>query len=98
MSKTVFITRNSKEIRDKLEKAGFNICVCAEFDDAVWLDYYPNGHFPYDIHGEGYAGDDNCDLHLTPLERIKDRLKIPGWYAEEKEFFDNVDDFIEKYG
>ena len=45
MSKVVFIKENSPEIRSKLEKAGFSICICATFEDSIWLNYSPNYNF-----------------------------------------------------
>lgn len=97
MSKTVFITQNSPEIRQKLEDAGFSICACALFDCSIWLVYHPDDPFPYDIHGEGYADGCDCDLDLKPLDRIQHRLAKEGYYSKEKEFFDTVEDFLKKY-
>ena len=97
MSKTVFIQQNSPEIRQKLEDAGFSICVCALFDDSIWLVYHPDDPFPYDIHGEGYTNVEDCALDLKPLDRIQRRLAEEGYYSKEREFFDTVEAFLEKY-
>ena len=97
MSKTIFITQNSPEIRQKLEDAGFSICICALFDDSIWLIYHPDNSFPYDIHGEGYTDEEDCDLGLKPLNRIQRRLAEEGYYSKEREFFDTVEDFLKKY-
>ena len=70
MSKIVFITNNSPEIRHKLKEAGFSICVCATFSDSIWLDYHPDEKFPFDIHGSGYADTDDPDFNLSPLFTI----------------------------
>lgn len=97
MSKVVFITNNSPEIRIKLQEAGFNICPCASFKDSIWLDYDPNFSSPNHIHGEGYADEGDLGLNLSPLDRIHRRLKLKGYYSEEREFYPNAEEFLEHY-
>lgn len=47
-----FIRKNTKELRDRLEKLGYKICKCCEFEDAIWLNnYIPTSS----IHGIGYS-------------------------------------------
>ena len=96
MSKVVFIRQNSPEVREKLREAGFNLCICTEFSDSVWLDYHPDGEkLQYDIHGLGYT--DDSLKELQPLERIKRWLTWDGWFCEEREFFDTVEEFLKHY-
>ena len=97
MSKVVFIKQNSPEIRRKLEDAGYSICLCAEFEDAVWLCLYPNEDipFPFDIHGVGPTND--CLEGLPPIERIQKWLEQDDWFPKDREFYDNVDSFLEQY-
>lgn len=46
-----FIRKNSEELQKKLSDMGYDICPCANFEDAVWLDTLPmNGT----VHGVGY--------------------------------------------
>lgn len=97
MSKIVFITKNSKEIRDKLKNAGFSICICASLKDSIWLDYHPEEKFQYDIHGNGYADKDDPDYNLSPIERINHRLSLDWYYSKEREFFDSVEEFLKVY-
>jgi hypothetical protein len=97
MSKTVFITQNSPEIIQKLKDAGFSICACVFFDGSIWLGYHPDNLFPYAIHGEGYADEEDCDLDLKPLDRIQRRLAEESYYSKEREFFDTVEEFLKKY-
>ena len=99
MSRIVFITDNSPEIRDKLKLAGFSICICASFKDSVWLKYRPNEKYPFDIHGFGYCDPGEYVEKLSPIERIKYWLNRENTFLnnEKEEFFDNVDDFIKKY-
>jgi hypothetical protein len=97
MSKIVFITNNSPEIRHKLKEAGFSICICATFSDSIWLDYHPDEKFPFDIHGSGYADTDDPDFNLPPLERIKQRLSLDWYYSKEREFYETVEEFLEHY-
>lgn len=98
MSKIVFITDNSKEIRNKLKEAGFTICDCAEFEDSIWLTYHPDYKMPFDIHGTGYTDKGDWEEKYSPLERIKMRLKESGYYSEEREFYNTVEEFLNKYG
>lgn len=98
MSKIVFIKDNNQEIRRKLKNAGFSVCICAKFYDSVWLIYHPDENFPYDIHGEGYADSGDYDEKHTPEERIQMRLKEDGYYSKEREFYNTVEEFLEKYG
>ena len=49
--KSAFIRKNTKELRDKLEKLGFEICPCTEFENSVWLDICISNK---SIHGIGY--------------------------------------------
>lgn len=75
MSKIVFITQNSPEIREKLEQAGFTVCACASFVDSVWLDYHPEGDFYRDIHGCGHTYPESWEEKYSPLEIIQIRLE-----------------------
>ena len=46
-----FIRKNSKELQKKLADIGYSICLCANFENPVWLNTLPiNGT----IHGKGY--------------------------------------------
>lgn len=45
-----FIRKNTPELREKLEKLGYNICPCALFYDACWLDTNVET-----VHGIGYS-------------------------------------------
>ena len=45
-----FIRKNTPELREKLEKLGYNICPCALFYDACWLDINVDT-----VHGIGYS-------------------------------------------
>lgn len=98
MSKIVFIRENSPEIRKRLKEAGFSICICAGFEDSVWLDYHPENNHIFDIHGTGYTDKGDWDEKYPPLERIKIRLETEDYYSKEREFFDDVEEFIKKYG
>lgn len=99
MSKIVFIKENSPEIREKLKDAGFSVCICASFEDSIWLDYSPEGNFQFDIHGIGYDSEDEWGLkHLLPKERIEEWLKMEGVITKDREFFNTVDEFLEIYG
>ena len=52
MQSTVILLRqNSQEIRDEIKASGIDVCICANFVDSVWLDYYPTVG---SVHGIGY--------------------------------------------
>jgi hypothetical protein len=52
MQSTVILLRqNSQEIRDAIKASGIDVCICANFVDSVWLDYYPTIG---SVHGIGY--------------------------------------------
>lgn len=51
-----FLRLNTPTVRERIKHAGFTICACASFEEAVWLCYFPG--CTYDIHGIGY------DQHL----------------------------------
>lgn len=47
-----FIRKNTTELQKKLEEMGYKICLCANFENAVWLtNYLERG----EIHGIGYS-------------------------------------------
>lgn len=45
-----FLRKNTPELREKLEKLGYNICPCALFHEACWLDTNVGT-----VHGIGYT-------------------------------------------
>jgi len=93
----VFIKQNSPEIREKLQDAGYSICHCALFVDAIWLDYHPDSNLCKGIHGVGYTDEVEGLLDLTPEERIETWLSRDGHFDKEREFFDTVEEFLVKY-
>lgn len=47
-----YIRKNTKELQNELEKLGYKICICANFENAIWLDTLTeNGT----VHGVGYT-------------------------------------------
>lgn len=95
MSKVVFIKENSPAVRNKLRKAGYSICACTKYVDAIWLDYRPEMEMYRDIHGVGYA--DECtpsEDTMTPEQRIENWLNK---VSADQEFFETVNEFLKKY-
>jgi len=97
MSKIVFIKNNSKEIRDKLKQSGFSVCICASFEDSIWLDYHPEEKMSYDIHGVGFCDKGDPEENMSPIERIEEWLKLDWYFCKEREFYDDIDDFLKHY-
>lgn len=94
----VFIKQNSPEIRKKLEDAGYSVCVCAEWADSIWLDYHPDSKDLYrDIHGVGATDEVEGMLDFTPEMRIKVWLEREDFFDKDREFYETVEDFLEKY-
>lgn len=53
----IVLKENSPEIRQKIRDSGIDVCVCAGFKDACWLDFHPNlikGFNIKSVHGVGY--------------------------------------------
>ena len=46
-----FIRKNTQDLRDELERLGYDLCQCTRFADAVWLDSYASGT----IHGDWFT-------------------------------------------
>lgn len=65
-----FIRKNSKELQKKLYDIGYNICLCANFENSVWLDTFPiNGT----VHGKGYF-DAEMEFHDWTVEKELNRF------------------------
>lgn len=55
-TQSCFIRKNTPELRKKLEKLGYKICICCEFDGAYILKNLINNGT---IHGFGYYSEDS---------------------------------------
>ena len=98
MNKIVFIKQNSRRVRNVLKDAGYTVCHCATYHDAVWLNYRPENPFYNDIHGTGcYAESCKSLANMSPEDRINFLLSIEDYYPKEREFFDTVEDFLKAY-
>lgn len=65
-----FIRKNSKELQKKLADIGYSICMCANFENSVWLDTFPiNGT----VHGKGYF-DAETEFHDWTVEKELNRF------------------------
>ena len=51
-NKCFILKDNSEEIRKKILDAGIDVCLCAEFTDADWLEYHTS--IANSVHGNGY--------------------------------------------
>lgn len=52
----LILRQNSEDIRKKITEAGIDVCICAQFHNAVWLDYLEETR---SVHGVGYFGDEH---------------------------------------
>ena len=55
----ILLKQNSRDIIDKLKASDIDVCICAKFDDSIWIHYsiltnsihvigYPNEDYPND--------------------------------------------------
>lgn len=74
-----FIRKNTPELRDKLAKLGYRICVCCKFKDNIWLNNYINDELNrYEIHGLGdYSTEDSQEESLNIYLSENSKRKIP---------------------
>jgi len=59
----LLLKQNNADIRQQIGKAGINVCACASFYGAEWLDY--DTAVPGSVHGVGYTDGTDCE---TPEE------------------------------
>ena len=67
-----FIRMNTPEIREGLEKLGYHICICANFDGAEWLDtlilngtVHGIGYFDKEMFGSNWTKEKELNSHLS---------------------------------
>lgn len=48
-----FIRKNTPELRDKLKKLGYRVCICCTFKDNIWLNNFLMVENDPSIHGMG---------------------------------------------
>lgn len=82
-NRTFILKRNSEAIRRKIKKAGIDVCICATFKDADWLDFHPN--ITNSVHGVGYPHEG-----MTKEET----LAMFEYECEEPVYCKTVDEFI----
>ena len=82
--KCFILKENSEAIRQKIRDAGIDVCACASFYDADWLDYHTSVG---GVHGNGYPyeGMTKEETRALFLREVKNPV-----------FCENVDVFIEK--
>lgn len=77
---SVFIRKNTPELREKIEKSGLGICTCANFEGSIWL------HSTYlgvrerlsgvkEVHGLGFEILEKDDTPETVINRFLEDLK-----------------------
>lgn len=88
MSKVILLKQNSPDIRKKIREAGIHVCVCAEFVDSEWLDFYPSVG---SVHGKGYPFEGMTKEETRSFTEYE-------WKQHNIEVVDcnDVDEFIQK--
>lgn len=84
IDKCFILKENSEAIRQKIRDAGIDVCLCAQFIDADWLDYHTSVG---SVHGNGYPyeGMTKEETRALFLHEVKNPV-----------YCKNVDVFIEK--
>ena len=82
--KCFILKENSEAIRQKIRDAGIDVCQCAQFIDADWLDYHTSVG---GVHGNGYPYEGMTKEETRAL--FLHEVKNPVWCKD-------VDDFIAK--
>ena len=89
VDKTFILKENSEAIRKKITDAGIDVCHCASFVDAGWLDYstvVANG-----VHGNGYPYE-GMTREATRAMFLHE-VKNPVWCKDVDEFIKLIKDF-----
>lgn len=81
---TLVLKDNSPEIREEIKKAGIELCKCAEFENAIWLDFTNHNG----VHGVGYSDETEGNLSVEQV--------LKNFTAENQDavYFTSVYDFI----
>lgn len=90
-TKTIYLSNNNEEIREKLKNLGFSLCICTEFEDNPWL--YFNG-MSTDIHGAGVGH--NAESNPLPLKKLKEEIISVAKQGEKVIICNSVDDFVKE--
>ena len=85
MKKCIYLTDNSREIRNKLIDAGVKMCPCCSCKGLGWLHYFPDGDNVHAIMG---CDDDVPDemRHKVFLAELEDSGQIPVECSSVEEF------------
>lgn len=87
MGQTIVLKENNEITRQKIIKAGIDVCRCAWFTNSCWLVYHVG--VCYNVHGAGYIGGE------TETKSVEEELAR--FVAENKDIVccDSVDSFID---
>lgn len=89
VDKTFILKENSEAIRKKITDAGINVCRCASFVDADWLDYstvVANG-----VHGNGYPFEGMTKEETRAMFLYE--VQNPIWCKDVDEFIKLIKEF-----
>lgn len=90
-TKTIYLSNNNEEIREKLRNLGFSLCICTEFENNPWL--YFNG-MSTDIHGAGVGH--NAEFNPLPLKRLKEEIISVAKQGEKVIICNSIEDFVKE--
>ena len=84
---TLILKNNNEEIRQALKSNNIKVCICAAFENALWLDY--NDSVTNLVHGVGYS-DETCPA--TPEQVLECFIKE----CESPHFCNNIQEFVKE--
>lgn len=87
---TLVLKENSPEIREEIKKAGIELCKCAEFENAVWLDFTNHNG----VHGVGYSDETEGNLSVEQeLTRFQEEVKDIVYCKDVNEFITKIKNY-----
>lgn len=86
---SIILKENSSAIQQNITNSGIEVCACASFLDACWLDYHPG--VTTSVHGVGFWGEDpNITSQQEELERFIQECTEPYICKDVDEFITKI--------
>ena len=85
---TIVLKENSEAIRQTIMDAGIDVCSCANFIDADWLDYHPG--ITLSVHGLGYPYEGMTKEETMAMFLYEHKDDDIVWCKDVKEFIETI--------
>lgn len=83
---TIVLKENNEAIRQKIRDAGIDVCNCANFIDADWLDYHPG--ITLSVHGLCYPYEGMTKEQTRAMFLCEEKDIV--WCKDVKEFIETI--------